>query len=46
MTDHEAMEAINAALEEYYRGRLTQHQVLIQIAQITGENTIDHQESK
>lgn len=45
MNDHEAMEAINAALEEYYRGRLTQHEVLIRIARITEENPTEPQEA-
>ncbi|GGH93937.1 hypothetical protein ACFFGR_09485 [Arthrobacter liuii] len=46
MTDHEAMEAINAALEDYYRGRISQTEALNQIARITGESAIEHQESK
>lgn len=46
MTDHDAMEAINAVLEDYYRGRITDHEALTRIAQIAGENHIKHQESK
>lgn len=46
MNDHDAMTAINAALEDYYRGRITDHEAVTRIAQIAGENHIDHQESK
>lgn len=45
MNDHAAMEAINAALEDYYRGRINQQETLIQIARITGGNAIEHQEA-
>jgi len=46
MNDHEAMEAVNAVLEQFYRGQLDSYQALTQIARVSGENTIDHQESK
>lgn len=46
MNDWEAMEAVNAALEEYFRGQSPADNALAQIAQIAGENHIDHQEAK
>lgn len=46
MTDHAAMEAINAALEDYYRGRITDQEALSKISRIAGANHITHQESK
>ena len=46
MTDHEAMEAINQVLDEWYRGDLDPHIALQQIARISGMNKISHEEAK
>lgn len=46
MNDHDAMTAINAALEDYYRGRTSEHETLTKITHIAGANLIKHQESE
>lgn len=46
MTDHQAMESINAVLEDYYRGRISDRETLTRITRIAGANLIKHQESK
>lgn len=40
------MDAVNAALEQFYRGNLTQTETLNQIARISGANSIEHTEAK
>ena len=46
MNDHDAMTAIAAVLDRYFRGELTQAQTLAQVCLITGENSIDHESAK
>ena len=46
MNDFEAIEAINAVLDEWFKGDLTAPRALTQIARITGMNKISHEESK
>ena len=46
MTDHEAMDAINLVLDEWYRGGLNPNIALQQIARISGMNKISHEEAK
>jgi len=46
MNDHEAIEAINAALNRYFLGEVTQVATLAAICTITGENAIIHNEVK
>jgi hypothetical protein len=43
MNDHDAMEAINAILEQYYRTQLNSVEALHQIAAVAGANKIDHE---
>ena len=43
LNDHDAMEAVDAVLEQYFRGRLNPYEALNQIAQITGANKIEHE---
>ena len=38
MNDREALEAINAALDAYFRGQSNPYEALNAIARITGEN--------
>ena len=46
MNDYEAIEAINAALNRYFLGEVTQVATLAAICRITGENAITHNEVK
>ena len=46
MNDHDAMEAVNAVLEMYFRAQVDSANALTQIAQISGANKISHQEAK
>ena len=46
MNDFDAIEAINAALNRYFLGEVTQAATLAAICTITGENAITHNEVK
>jgi hypothetical protein len=46
MSDYDAMEAIYAVLEQYYRTQLNSVDALNQIAAIAGANKISHVEQK
>ena len=46
MNDWEAMEAISGVLEQFYRGNLRTNEALMEIAKITGRNSISHQEAR
>jgi len=46
MNDREAIDAINAVLERYFRGELLQLGTLAAICTITGQNAITHNEVK
>lgn len=46
MNDHDAMEAITAALDRHFRGELTQAQTLAQICTISGRNVAAHEAAK
>jgi hypothetical protein len=46
MNDHDAMEAITAILEQYYRTQLNSTEALHQIAAVAGHNAIQHAEAK
>lgn len=46
MNDWEAMEAISAVLEQFYRGNLYPTDALMEIANITGQNSIAHEEAR
>lgn len=46
MNDHDAMTAINAVLDKYFRGELTQLGALARIAQISGHNANEHAPAK
>lgn len=46
MNDYEAVEAINAVLNRYFLGEVTQVQALATICSVTGENSIAHNEVK
>ena len=46
MNDFEAIEAINAALNRYFLGEVTQAATLAAVCMITGENAITHNEVK
>ena len=43
MNDHDAMTAINAVLEQFYRTQLNSYEALNQIAAITGANQAEHE---
>jgi hypothetical protein len=45
MNDHDAMTAINAALDRYFRGEVTELQTVNSIARISGLNTTEHAEA-
>ena len=40
------LEAISGVLEQFYRGNLRTTEALMEIAKITGQNSISHQEAK
>lgn len=46
MNDHDAIEAIRAALDAWFRGKRGSLETTHLIAGIIGENVIDHDESK
>jgi len=46
VNDHDAMTAINAVLEQFYRTQLNSYEALNQISAISGANKVDHQESE
>jgi hypothetical protein len=46
MNDHEAIDAIDAVLEQYSRTQVTSVQAMNYIAQIVGANKISHNEVK
>jgi hypothetical protein len=46
MNDHDAIDAINAVLDQYFRGELNQTALVGKICRISGQNTIDHMEAK
>jgi len=46
VNDHDAMTAINAVLEQFYRTQLNSYEALNQISAISGANKADHQESE
>lgn len=46
MNDHEAMTAINEALEHYFRGQSDPYDLIRQITIISGQNLIKHQEAQ
>jgi hypothetical protein len=46
MNDHDSMEAINAAIDQYFRGDIMQEDLVSKVCQISGLNTIDHREAK
>lgn len=45
MNDHDAMEAINKALDRYFRGEITQHTLIGMVSRISGENANAHREA-
>lgn len=45
MNDYDAMEAINAILEQCFRGNLAVELAILDIAQVAGKNRIQHQEA-
>lgn len=46
MNDHDAMEAINAVLEQYFSGRIGRFEALQKISRISGQNVIEHAKAK
>lgn len=45
MNDHDAMTAINEALEHYFRGQLDPLELIRQVTIVSGQNLISHQEA-
>jgi hypothetical protein len=46
VNDHDAIDAINAVLDQWFKGESGPLESLYRIARISGENTIEHKESK
>jgi len=46
MNDHDAMTAINAVLNEWFKDGISEIQALSRIAIISGKNYIHHDEAK
>jgi hypothetical protein len=46
MNDYEAIDAINAVLDQWFKGDIIDNSALMQIARITGMNKIKHEEQK
>lgn len=46
MNDHDAIDAINTVLDQWFKGDMTGPSALTQIARITGENKISHEEGQ
>lgn len=46
MNDHDAIDAINAALNRYFHGDVTGGELVNEIAFITGANKNEHEASK
>lgn len=45
MNDHDAITAINAELNKFFRGDITADEALRQVCYISGMNAIDHTEA-
>jgi hypothetical protein len=43
LSDWQAMESVNAVLEQYFRTQITSTEALNQIAHISGANKISHE---
>jgi hypothetical protein len=46
MNDYEAMEAINAVLDQWFKSEVSEHDARTRIAYISGMNKISHMEAK
>jgi glycerate kinase len=46
VNDHDAMDAVNAVLDEWFKGGLNASTAVIEIAKISGLNKIEHEEQK
>lgn len=46
MNDHDAMDAINAVLDQYFRGEVDRVSVVGIVCQISGQNSFDHEKAK
>ncbi|MDQ0241234.1 hypothetical protein [Arthrobacter bambusae] len=46
MNDHDAMTAINATLDRYFKGYISEPNAINEIAKISGRNAIDHEAAK
>ena len=46
MNDHDAIDAINQVLDEWFKGQLGEIRALSQIARISGMNKISHEEAR
>lgn len=46
MNDHEAMDAINAVLQDLFDDKVSHFEALIKISRISGQNAIDHAAAK
>jgi hypothetical protein len=46
MNDHDAIDAINAVLDHWFKGEVNEGKALLKIASISGQNIIDHEEAK
>jgi hypothetical protein len=46
MNDHDAIDAINTILDQWFKGDVTAPTALTQIARISGMNHFDHDEAK
>lgn len=46
MNDHDAMTAINAVLDQWFTVKCTAVDAINEIAKISGENAIEHEETK
>ena len=46
MNDYEAIDAINAVLDLWFKSEVSEHDALTRIAYISGMNKISHMEAK
>lgn len=45
MNDHDAMTAINAAMDEWMAGKISEFQLINKVARISGQNKFQHDEA-
>jgi hypothetical protein len=46
VNDHDAIDAINTVLEEWFKNEISQEEVLQRVCEISGRNSFEHELAK